>query len=303
MIDAVSVPTYDLYGEQQTANPEFWVHCETIAARSSAHHWEIGLHRHENFFQLLYIRTGSGDAIFNGKAMALAPPCVVLMPPRVNHGYRFSQDIEGFVITVVADRLRATGGPLSEGSFWTPQVVSLQDDDLSYLEATIGRIAEEFDARRIRRNDLLEAYLSTAILLVLRAAMPSPETAHGDPKQVRVEALKGLIARHFREQMPAERYARLLGVSPTHLNRIVREVTGSTVHDLIMTRVIEEAGRALVFTPASIQQIADGLGFSDPAYFSRCFRHRTGQTPGSYRRAERLKFGEAVSGPGSPESR
>lgn len=296
---AVSVPTYGLYGEQRAERPEFWVHCETIAARSSAHHWEIGLHRHENFFQLLYIRTGSGDALFKGNATALVPPCVVIMPPRVSHGYRFSQDVEGFVVTVVADQLRATAGSSKStgGGLWAPQVVALEAEDQAYLDATIRRIAEEFDERRNSRNDLLEAYLTAAILLVGRAARPVTENAYGDVKRNRVEALKGLIARHFRDQMPAEGYARLLGLSPTHLSRLVREVTGSTVHDLIMARVIDEARRTLVFTPASIQQVAGSLGFSDPAYFSRCFRHRTGLTPGNYRRAERLKFGDDISAP------
>lgn len=299
------VPTYALYGEESVHRPEFWVHCETIAARSSHYHWEIALHRHDSFFQLLYIRTGSGDAIFADRTVALTPPCIVAMPPGVSHGYRFSRDVEGFVVTVVADRLPVTAG-LSEGqkgSLRQPGIVALDGADGAYLGTTIQRIAEEFETRRGRSNDLLEAYLNAAVLLVVRLAAPDTDKNNADPKHARIEALQALIGAHFRDHLPAAAYARRLGLSPTHLNRIAKEVTGLTVHELIMARVLDEACRALVFTPASIRQVAEGLGFADAAYFSRCFRKKTGQRPGDYRCSERNKLGEEVSAPISPGNR
>ncbi|MGO6907892.1 AraC family transcriptional regulator, partial [Rhizobium ruizarguesonis] len=65
------IPTYELYGEKTGREPDFWVHCETIRSRSSLHHWEIRPHRHESFFQILYIEGGSGDAIFGEKSYAI----------------------------------------------------------------------------------------------------------------------------------------------------------------------------------------------------------------------------------------
>ncbi len=290
-----SVPTYDLYGERQAERTSFWVHCETIAARSSAYQWEIGLHRHESFFQILYIHNGAGDALLEDQTVALKVPCVVLMPPGAVHGYRFSRDVEGFVVTIVADQLRLTSGVKNQPAHWlaSPQAVAVAGGDGAFIDAIIRRVSEECEGSRRGRNELLEAYLTTVLMLIGRSgAEAAPSDAPGDPRQARVEMLNDLINLHFRAQLPAAEYARLLNLSPTHLNRIVRATTGMTVHDLIMSRVIEEARRALVFTPGTVQGIADGLGFSDAAYFSRCFRRRTGQTPGQFRRNERQKLKE-----------
>jgi AraC-type DNA-binding domain-containing proteins len=289
------VPIYGLYGERRSEKPEFWVHCETIAARSSAHDWEIKLHRHDAFFQILYIQAGSGDAVIDGHRTVLEPPCIVLMPPRVSHGYRFSRDIDGFVITVVADRLPLTAGLSQRREDWlqAPRVIAIGPADFDYLDATIRELAKEFEMRRGRHGGLIEALLTTTVLLSGRARTPEGPAALPRSKQGRVDALKALIEARFREHLPAEAYAPLLNVSATHLNRVVREVTGMTVHDLIMARVMDEACRALVFSPGSVQQIGESLGFSDPAYFSRCFRKRVGRTPSSYRRMERMRFGEA----------
>ena len=72
-----TVPTYELYGEKTGERPDFWLHCETIPSRSSLYHWEIGLHRHESFFQILYIAGGSGDAVFGNAVNMIEPPMVI----------------------------------------------------------------------------------------------------------------------------------------------------------------------------------------------------------------------------------
>ena len=101
-----AIPTYDLYGEKNRRFPGFWLHCETIPSRSSLHHWEIGLHRHEQFFQILYIEAGSGDAIFDDVAQAIVAPAVITVPPLSRHGFRFSKDIDGYVFTVLTSHLK-----------------------------------------------------------------------------------------------------------------------------------------------------------------------------------------------------
>ncbi len=294
---STQVPTYGLYGEQTSQSPDFWIHCETIAARSSAYRWEIGLHRHENFIQLLYICEGVGDAILESGRVPLTPPCIMLMPPRVSHGYRFSHDVKGIVITAVADhpRIAADDHLRVATSLKDPQLVSLRaHGDPDYLEATINRIAEEFEARRLDGDDLIQLHLATSLMLLGRLAAPRDRML-GDPRQAKVQALVEMIVRSFRARLPVAEYARRLNMSPTHLNRVAREVTGSTVHDLIMSRVMDEARRALVFTPATIQQISGDLGFADAGYFTRCFRKRTGWTPGAFRRAERQRLNGSAS--------
>ena len=294
---ASEIPTYGLYGERKAEKEDFWVHCETIASRSRNHRWEIGLHRHENFFQILYIRDGAGDALIGSATLPLGPRCAVLMPPKVSHGYRFSQDVEGVVITVVADHLRLSRDARRRAGdrFSKPQLIALQGHgDADYVESTIYRIAGEFNAHRNGRDDLIEGYLAILMMLLGRLAAPESKAVQG-VRHGKVEALKEMIAKDFRDQLPVVAYAHRLNLSPTHLNRIVREVMGMTVHDLIMARVIDEARRALVFTPATVQQIAASLGFSDAGYFSRCFRIRTGQTPSTFRRTERNKLNEGQS--------
>ena len=284
------VPTYDLYGEKAGNAPDFWLHCETIPSRSSLHRYEIGLHRHENFFQILYISAGSGEALFGGERVALQPFSLVTMPAAVSHGFRFSKDIDGYVFTMLA----AYGRPAGEaGRFAAEPRVTLLDPgepDGAFVVSTLEQLAGEWARRRSGRTSLMEAYLVSILTLTTRLwGQSNPIDGVGETAK-RMEHLNGLIQQHFRAQKPANFYARELGMSPTHLNRIVKAATGLTVHAYIGRKVIDEAKRELVFTDLPAQEIGLRLGFADPAYFSRYFQREAGEAPRAFRLAQRARL-------------
>lgn len=295
------VPTYHLYGENSGKEPDFWLHCETIKSRSSLHRWEIRLHRHESFFQILYVEAGSGDATLDSKVHPLDPPVVVTIPPGVDHGFRFSRDIEGLVITILTSHLGHSSSERSRFGDWlaAARVTRLdpQNDEAAFAILTLRRLGEEFEHRRSGRNELLAAYVTQALRLTARISH------EGDTSQLpaeggerRMEVLSGLIQQHFRAHKSASFYAAELGMSLTHLNRITRAMTGHTVHDLLCAKLIEEAKRELLFSIASAGEIGLRLGFADPAYFSRFFLKESGLTPRAWRMKERMRLDMATGG-------
>jgi len=78
-------------------------------------------------------------------------------------------------------------------------------------------------------------------------------------------------------------YADRLAVHVNHLNKVLKEVTGSTTTQLISKRVIQEAGILLKQTNWNIAEIAYTLGFDDLAHFSNFFKKHTSFTPVAYR--------------------
>jgi AraC family transcriptional activator of pobA len=287
-----AIPTYDLYGEKTGDSPGFWLHCETIPSRSSLHHWEIRLHRHEQFFQILYIAAGSGDAVFGDAVEAIAAPAVITVPPLSRHGFRFSKDIDGYVFTMLTTRLKTMPGDHSQFGAWLglPRLTALPPDhaDSRYIADTLHRLAAEAAARRTGPADLCEAYLTSALRLTARlsAAGQGDEDGGTTENDRRLNRLTGLIHQHFRSHKSVSFYATALGISPTHLNRIVKQLTGSSTQTLINGKLIDEAQRELLFTQIPVQEIGFRLGFTDPAYFSRFFLARAGLSPRQWRRRQ-----------------
>lgn len=285
-----AVPTFDLYGETDGRPGDVWLHCETIPARSRLHGWEIGLHRHEAFLQLLLVEQGTGVAMLEAEMLELRPPLVLLVPRGVRHGFRFSPDIDGLVISVAPGRL---GGVLPDlaslGAFLSkPHLVAVEagNPDAQFAAQALRQLGREFERAVGGRNALMQASLACALLQLHR--LSPGQNAPPTRNQNRFEQFAALLRQHLRQHKPATFYAEQLGVSTTHLNRILRATTGEGTQSLIARALMEEAKRELMFGPATVQEVALRLGFPDPAYFSRFFTHHAGLTPRVWREQERV---------------
>lgn len=95
---------------------------------------------------------------------------------------------------------------------------------------------------------------------------------------------KELVNNHFTTWHGSTQYAEQLNVTPDHLNRVVKSLSGKTAKDFIHTRIIIEAKRLLYFSELSQKEIAYQLGFSEPANFSAFFKNNTGASPSDFRK-------------------
>lgn len=287
-------PTYRLYGEQSQKGQGFWAHIETIASRSSLHSWEIKPHRHEDLLQLLYIRSGEADVLLASGQQRAAPPAIIIMPPGHAHGFRFSRDVEGLVLTVIAT---PTSGLMQirqlRHVFAEPRLVSLtaDDPDAALLVGLMQRFQSEFLSMQPGRDLLMDSILTTALVLASRlAAATIGGEGLGQGDEARIEQLVGLIMHNMPKHKTAEFYARELNLSVSQLNRVVRAASGQSVHELIVAAIIDQAKRALLFSQLSVRKIGDRLGFVDAAYFTRFFTRETGETPSKWRAVERIRM-------------
>jgi hypothetical protein len=51
---------------------------------------------------LLFVFKGQAELEIEGKHTQLSEPAILVLPPLSVHGYRFSEDVEGFVVTLAA---------------------------------------------------------------------------------------------------------------------------------------------------------------------------------------------------------
>jgi len=273
------IESYNLFGESDDL-PDV-VHCETIAARSLRHDWEFIPHRHARLHQVLMVARGGGRGTLDGERWTLSNGQLANVPAGCVHGYSFTPGTEGWVVTIPSEVLDEG---LAEGEglrplLGRPIVVDGNDE----IVATTRAIFAAFGARAFARAHELRARTALLAGLVARAIA---EAAPGDaPADTGLRArFEALVDRHFAAHLAVSDYARRLGITPTHLSRVLRDATGRPASAAIRERVIREARRELAYSNLSIAQVAYGLGYEDPAHFSRVFRRATGLSPSAFRK-------------------
>jgi AraC family transcriptional regulator of adaptative response / methylphosphotriester-DNA alkyltransferase methyltransferase len=118
-----------------------------------------------------------------------------------------------------------------------------------------------------------------------------PERGTHGPDAELVDATKALIAKHYAEPLTLQTLAGELVVSPFHLHRLFKRLTGTTPAEFILRTRIQAAAHALKAEPTrTITDIALGVGFRSASHFSSVFRKVTGYTPTDYRKMHQLQL-------------
>jgi AraC-like DNA-binding protein len=91
------------------------------------------------------------------------------------------------------------------------------------------------------------------------------------------------IDSHLTERITVNELARSVHMSKSGIYKCMRQSYGCTLGEFICSRRIEKALVLLEDFELSISEVADSVGFSDAAYFSRCFKRAKGISPIKYR--------------------
>ena len=271
------IPAFTLYGETLPF-PDV-VHCERILDRAGQHDWHIAPHRHSQMAQVFTIEDGQARVTLDGVDSWLNAGDFLYVPPQVVHGFAFSKGTEGMVLSfpsLVANGLHPSSPALTA---WFTSVDQGALDPV--IIGLIANLEQCFATTGAFRTQKLIA-LAHALLATLAEGNATKESANRNARH-QLQALDALISEHAHEGWSARNFAAALHITTGHLNRIVRDATGSSLTAYLETALMTEACRLIVFTRLPFAEIGYRLGFSDPSYFSRRFRACMHETPSAYR--------------------
>lgn len=290
-LSATPVPVFKLYGETQHWPTPDLLHCESIPERSQLHNWRIRPHRHADLVHILFIAQGSVELALEGTNHRLKGVATIIVPAMAIHGFHFSPDVQGHIITLakpLAEHLHEVMGEtsaLKKADFYHLPASSQQER----IATLVAQIDQEYRQPAPGRNRLLEALIQALVVELSRLATPAGNAAkrysarQRDKGRQHLEHYQTLIEAHYREQPSIEQLAELIGVSSAHLNMLCRQLAGRSALQLLHERLLLEAKRQLTYTNMTIGQVSDSLGFSEPAYFTRFFKRNTTLSPREFR--------------------
>ncbi|WP_339820639.1 helix-turn-helix domain-containing protein [Sulfitobacter dubius] len=139
------------------------------------------------------------------------------------------------------------------------------------------------------RMESVQHLLALMFIRIRRLSGPAQRVAQPLPRTIAQYFFQS-VELHLRDHWSVAQYAAEIGVTPERLNATMRRTTGRPLMAIIHARIILEAEALLDASTLQIFEIAEELGFTDPAYFSRFFKRITGQSPNHNRRELKLEI-------------
>jgi AraC family transcriptional regulator len=156
------------------------------------------------------------------------------------------------------------------------------------ISSIAGVLSRELMARQPGARVYAESLAQILAVHLLRnyaKAPPSPSAPDTPPSRAIARAMQYIQA-HFAEDVGLTDIANAASVSPYHLARLFKQVTGVTPHQYLIGVRVNNA-RALLSAGAgrrSLADVAEAVGFADQSHLSRHVKRLLGVTPRELRR-------------------
>lgn len=248
-----------------------------------------------NCFSIYLILSGTGTVWADTAQFNFAPGALIFFVPYQHIKFLPSSPMEGEAVHFHANFLCVEtfhaevgcSGILFNDLYGSP-IVELSSKAKSSIKSLIDRIREEQQNRDLAYAELMLAYLKILLIQATRLKSSSPSSCSpgADPRHPILAPLRELIEQNYCTLHAPADYAKRLHMTPKTLGKNVRELLGTTLTDLIRSRILIHAKWQLLHTLRPVKEISRELGFKDELYFSRLFKKATGYSPTFFREFE-----------------
>lgn len=243
-------------------------------------------HKHEYMEMFLFKKGGGSHAIdFNNHS--IQDYSVHFVFPNQIHKVSRELDTNGHVLLISKAYFADVDYDLFVRffhSFYLQPALQMESTVFQDVEQLLEAIKSELTTHKAFYQDIVKDYVRVLLKSFLREK--SKNNVANIESHVHFNQymdLLILVEDNFSKHLPVSYYAESLKVSVKKLNAICKEFNTATCSNLIHNRIILEAKKLLLYSEMSVKEVMFALNYSDPAYFNRFFKSKTGQTPTAYK--------------------
>ncbi|MFT3919091.1 helix-turn-helix domain-containing protein [Cloacibacterium sp.] len=279
-----------LYREETSVREKYFL-VEQVKTRCINFGWQVEPHFHSYLYQIFFVKGGTAEIHLNAHKYKLEAPFLIYIPPNYIHGFSFSPNVDGDIISFSNYYTYSffKEFPIIEKSIAFPILLSREcskDKDAISIIETLLELEAEFYEERDSFKDIYIHVKLASLLLSIASLKEKANDFHLSKNSSELDYFRQfleMVKTQISPFQPIEFYAKKLGVSLSHLNRLCKTISNDTPLSIIQYEIISMAKILLLNDKINVSDVAYSLGFNDPSYFIRLFKKKTGMTPKAYK--------------------
>lgn len=249
-------------------------------ARFRKHIRKTSPHKHNSYFEIIYLTKGKGSHTIDTKEYEIKPPIIFTIRKEQVHFWDIKTEPEGFVLII-------------KKSF----IDNCLDKDIKHLISELSAqtclfpkdnaaidifkiLLNEYQEKKKPNRPIIDGLLKALLAKLLESATPNISK---NGNSTIFQKFIDLLSKENELTNKVSHYARLLNTTPQNLNAICRKETEQPSAEILSEHIINEAKRLLLYTDITVSEIAHRLDFKDNSHFSKYFKSHVDQTPMGFR--------------------
>jgi AraC family transcriptional regulator, transcriptional activator of pobA len=166
---------------------------------------------------------------------------------------------------------------------WSNPRITLHKQTAGFVTTLFKRLLLDYTTNGLSNPDIIQPYLIALLSELNKASQPITDHTAGNAAIITKQFKKQLYT-HIKTVHLVSDYAARLNITPNHLNKSVKAITGKSPGKWIDETIVLEAKVLLYQSDLSVNQVAAELGFDDQSYFTRLFKKYEHITPLAFRK-------------------
>lgn len=246
-----------------------------------------------NYYEVFLITKGHCTVEYNLQPIVQRPKQIRFSSPgSTSFVKEISEEVEGYYILFDEEFMRVANreNQLTHLPFFskdTYPLIQLNTKTLKQFVTILEHLIKLLGKPKSHENDRIIATYLTAFLMECEELFDgeSMSAVQNSSAQRITKSFLALLNKNSLRKMQISDYADELCISPKHLTKSIKSVTGFPPSHFVNKTMILEAKIQLMESQDTVSEIANYLGFSDVSYFVRFFKKHTTTTPSGFRKS------------------
>jgi len=248
-------------------------------------------HRHD-YYTIIFIEKGEGTHLVDFTEYKIEDRTIYFIQPGQMHQIVFTAEPLGWVITFTEEFLISNSIPEKMindiylfNDYGQSPPLPINERDIPIYKSLVSQMSHFSESLE---TYTLEAVGSLVKIFLIQSNNHCSLRKSNNPQLIEtgnhiLRTFKQSLNKKFAASHMVSDYADELAVTADYLNKTVKNLTGKSAKDHIISKLITEAKRSLLFSNISNKELAYELGFEESAHFNNFFKKITGQTPSEFR--------------------
>jgi len=242
-----------------------------------------------NFWVILYITAGHGRHFVDFEGYDYQAGDILFVQKNQVHRFAVNDSARGYVMHINEPFLihlnqarRNVFLEFVDQAFGSPVIKADASPD-STNRRLVDLLFSEYE-REVKREDqvFIRTLFESFVLSVRKDFSTKTNRLKGSEYRIFAE-FRDLVELHYAQHFTLDRYANMMGVSKKTINQATRAIVDMSAKEFVNQRLFLEIKRYLSQGELMIYEIAELLGFDEPANMTKFFKNREGLSPRGFR--------------------
>ncbi|MBT1703321.1 AraC family transcriptional regulator [Chryseosolibacter indicus] len=261
-----------------------------------AEQWQHPLHNH-TYFEVIFIIKGKGIHNINGNKFKYTAGDVFLLGPEDYHEFkiasltefcyiRFNESFSKYNALDRDKNWQHVVKLLLHTSYQSKGSMVQSESEKLKLRSLLAVLQAEYENRTDAYFEVIRDSLMRTMMTIMARNISRQSTLRAKTNTSSIEDILLYIRQNIYkpENLKVHQLAEQFNYAPTYLSIYFKRHTGESLKQYISKYKLKLIESRLLYSQASLSQIADEFGYTDESHFCKQFRKHLGITPTNFRR-------------------